>query len=121
MTNEIESIQKTKELVQVLKSLGVEDDINRVKNSIKKRSGKSKRRGRSNRIGKSAIIIVGSPNSSLLKLNDSIPGINIKFLKDLSVLDFAPGCKPTRLTIFTNEAINKLNEIKIPSNILSNK
>ena len=121
VTNEIENIQKTKELFQVLKSLGIENDLIRVENSIKKRSGKSKRRGRSNRIGKSAIIIVGSPDSPLLKLNDSIPGINIKFLKDLSVLDFAPGCKPTRLTIFSNEAINKLNEIKIPSNILSNK
>src|SRR5919199_1248847 len=65
VTNEIENIQKTKELFQVLKSLGVENDLIRVENSIKKRSGKSKRRGRSNRIGKSAIIIVGSPNSPL--------------------------------------------------------
>ena len=57
----------------------------------------------------------------LLNLNDSLPGINIKFIKDLSVLDFAPGCKPTRLAIFSNGAIDKLNEIKIPSNILINK
>jgi len=121
VTNEIENIQKTKELFQVLKSLGIEDDLIRVENSIKKRSGKSKRRGRSNRIGKSAIIIVGNPDSPLLNLNDSLPGINIKFVKDLSVLDFAPGCKPTRLAIFSNGAIDKLNEIKIPSNILLNK
>src|SRR6476659_3041995 len=115
VTNEIENIQKTKDLFQVLKSLGVEDDLIRVENSIKKRSCKSKRRG------KSAIIIVGNPDSSLLNLNDSLPGINIKFIKDLSVLDFAPGCKPTRLAIFSNGAIDKLNEIKIPSNILLNR
>jgi len=121
VTNEIENIQKTKDLFQVLKSLGVEDDLTRVENSIKKRSGKSKRRGRSNRIGKSAIIIVGNPDSPLLNLNDSLPGINIKFIKDLSVLDFAPGCKPIRLAIFSNGAIDKLKEIKIPSNILINK
>ena len=45
VTNEIENIQKTKDLFQVLKSLGIEDDLIRVENSIKKRSGKSKRRG----------------------------------------------------------------------------
>ena len=120
VTNEIENIQKTKELFQVLKSLGIEDDLIRVENSIKKNRQVQKKR-RFNRIGKSAIIIVGNPDSPLLNLNDSLPGINIKFLKDLSVIDFAPGCKPTRLTIFSNGAIDKLNEIKIPSNILLNK
>ncbi len=118
IANEIENIVKTKELYQVLKALGVEDDLNRVENSIKKRTGKSRRRGRSNRIGKSAIIVVGTQDSPLLNLNESLPGITIKYVKNLSVLDFAPGSKPIRLAIFSQNAIDKLNEIKLPSNML---
>ena len=118
VTNELENIQKTKELYQVLKALGIEDDLSRVENSIKKRTGKSRRRGRSNRIGKSAIIVVGKNDSQLLKLNDSLPGITIKFVKNLSVLDFAPGSKPIRLAIFSQNAIDILNEIKIPSTMM---
>ncbi len=117
VVNELENISKTKELSEVLKSLGIKEDLNRVEQSIKKRTGKSRRRGRSNRIGKSAIIIVGTQDSNLLKLNDSIPGITIKYVKNLSVLDFAPGSKPIRLAIFTQKAIDILNEIKLPSNM----
>jgi large subunit ribosomal protein L4e len=57
----------------------------------------------------------------LLNLNDSIPGITIKFVKNLSVLDFAPGSKPIRLSIFTQGAIDILNELHLPSNILLEK
>src|SRR6476620_1327363 len=110
-------INKKEKLIALYSSIS----YTAIEELTKKRSGKSKRRRRSNRIGKSAIIIVGNPDSPLLNLNDSLPGINIKFIKDLSVLDFAPGCKPIRLAIFSNGAIDKLKEIKIPSNILINK
>lgn len=121
VTNEIENISKTKELSQVLKSLGIEGDLDRVLNSIKKRSGKSKRRGRSNRIGKSIIVVIGTPNSPILNLNDSLPGVSIKYVKDLSVLDLSPGSKPIRLAVFSNNSINYLNELKIPENMLMNR
>src|SRR6476469_2214436 len=121
VTNEIENIQKTKDLFQVLKSLGVKEDLIRVEHSIKKRTGKSRRRGRSNRVGKSAIIVVGKNDSQLLNLNDSIPGITIKYVKNLSVLDFAPGAKPIRLAIFTKGAIDILNDLPLPSNMLLEK
>ena len=54
-------------LLQVLKALGIESDLKRVENSIKKRTGKSRRRGRSNKIGKSAIIIVGVKRFTFIK------------------------------------------------------
>ena len=37
---------------------------------------------------------------------------HIKYVKNLSVLDFAPGSKPIRLAIFSQSAIDVLNEIK---------
>ena len=36
VTNELENIQKTKELYNVLKALGIEDDLSRVENWMKK-------------------------------------------------------------------------------------
>jgi large subunit ribosomal protein L4e len=116
--DEFENIEKTKELYQIMDSLGIKSDLERVESSIKKRSGKSKRRGRSNRIGKSAIIIVGRKDAPILKLDKSIPGISIKYVKELSVLDLAPGAKPIRLAIFSVGAINALSEINIPKNII---
>ncbi len=115
---DLENISKTKDLIQTLKSLGIEKDIHRVDNSTKKRSGKSRRRGRTNRIGKSALIIVGNRDCPLLNLNDSIPGVGIKFVNDLSVLDFTPGAKPIRLTIFSQNSLDELNKIKIPGNMI---
>ncbi|MGN6349772.1 MAG: 50S ribosomal protein L4 [Candidatus Nitrosocosmicus sp.] len=121
VTDEIENILKTKDLHAVLKSLGIEEDLDRVLNSIKRRSGKSKRRGRSNRIGKSILIVTGKSDSQILKLDNSIPGVSVKYVKDLSVLDLAPGSKPIRLALFSESSINYLREIKIPKQMLINR
>lgn len=118
ISNELENIEKTKDLYQILQIMGLESDISRVEQSIKRRSGKAKKRGRPNRVGKSSIIVVGNNDSKLLNLNNSIPGISIKYVKDLSVLDFAPGAKPIRLAIYTQSAIDSLSQIQIPKNIL---
>jgi large subunit ribosomal protein L4e len=117
ITDDLEAVSKTKDLMSVLKDLGIEDDLKRVERSIKRRSGKAKQRGRPNRIGKSALIVVGNDNCDLLKLDGSIPGISVKNVKDLSVLDLAPGAKPIRLTLFSKSSLEKLNEIKISSMI----
>jgi large subunit ribosomal protein L4e len=121
VTDEIENILKTKDLHAVLQSLGIEEDLDRVLHSIKRRSGKSKRRGRSNRIGKSIIIVTGKSDAQILKLDNSIPGVSVKYVKDLSVLDLAPGSKPIRLALFTESSINYLREIKIPKQMLMNR
>ncbi|HYZ50430.1 MAG TPA: hypothetical protein VE593_06055, partial [Nitrososphaeraceae archaeon] len=52
---------------------------------------------------------------NVLRLSGSIRGIDVKQVKDLSVLDFAPGSKPIRLAIFSESAIKELNNIKKPA------
>lgn len=116
--DEIENINKTRNLLELLGLLGVDNDILRIERSIKKRSGKAKRRGRPNRVGKSALIVVGKNDSPLLQLDNSIPGIGVKYVRDLSVVDFAPGAKPIRLVIFSKSSIDELSKIKVPSYIL---
>jgi large subunit ribosomal protein L4e len=113
VSNDIESIAKTKDLKKVLISLGLGDDIARASLVRKARSGTARRRGRPARSGTSALIIVGN-ESKLVGLSQSIPGIDIKHIMDLSVIDLAPGSKPIRLTIFSQNAIEGMKSLQAP-------
>ena len=140
VSDEVEDISKTKDLLKLLNALGLKDELHRLDISRKPQSGTARRRGRRGRSAVSAIIIIGSDGSSvpkqdnandyaarsgisnkdnryknILRLSGSIRGIDIKQVKDLSVLDFAPGSKPIRLTIFSESAIKELDNIKKPA------
>ncbi len=113
VTNELEAVNKTKNLLGLLEGLGLGKDIERVERAVKKRSGKAKRRGRPSRIGKSVLIVVGNEECELLNLDNSLPGVSIKSVKDLSILDLAPGGRPIRLTLFSKGSLEALNDLKI--------
>ncbi|MFL6316158.1 MAG: 50S ribosomal protein L4 [Nitrososphaeraceae archaeon] len=119
ISDDIESISKTKDLLNLLRALGLQQELDRVDFSRKARSGTARRRGRKGRSAVSAIIVIGSSgdedeNKNIHKLSGSVGGIDIKQVKDLSVLDLAPGSKPMRLAIFSESAIKELNNIKKP-------
>src|SRR5213594_489187 len=111
--NDIESIAKTKDLKKALLDLGLGDDIARASLTRKVQSGTARRRGRPARSGTSALIVVGN-DSKLVALSQSIPGIDVKLAKDVSVVDLAPGSKPIRLTIFSQNAIDQLKSLRAP-------
>jgi large subunit ribosomal protein L4e len=113
VSNDIESIAKTKDLKNALIRLGLGDDLTRASLVRKARSGTARRRGRSARSGISALIVVGN-DSKLVTLSESIPGINIKHAKELSILDLVPGSKPIRLTIYSQSAIDYLKTLHAP-------
>jgi large subunit ribosomal protein L4e len=113
VSNDIESISKTKDLLKVLVALGLEEDLIRAGSSHKARTGTSRRRGRRARSGISALIVVEN-YENLERLSGSIPGVEAKSVQRLSVLDLAPGAKPIRLTIFSQNAIEKLKHVKAP-------
>jgi large subunit ribosomal protein L4e len=66
---------------------------------------------RGHKIGK---LIVVENDENLERLSGSIPGVEVKSVERLSVLDLAPGAKPIRLTIFSQNAIEKLKDVKAP-------
>jgi large subunit ribosomal protein L4e len=140
VSDDVEDISKTKDLLKLLNALGLKDELRRLDVSRKSQSGTARRRGRRGRSAVSAIIITSNDGSSaakqdrandndtrsntnnkdkryknIHKLSGSIRGIDIKQVKDLSVLDFAPGSKPIRLAIFSESAIKELNNIKKPA------
>ena len=113
ISDDIESVVKTKDLKNALVRLGLGDDIVRASLARRARSGTPRRRGRSTRSAISALIVVGN-DSRLVTLSGSIPGVDIKHAKDVSILDLVPGSKPIRLTIFAQAAIEYMRNLQAP-------
>ena len=110
VSDDIESISKTNEVSKILDSLKLTQDVNRLE-TRKVRSGQSRLRGRSKKVGTS-VLFVTKDSSNISKAIGSIPGVNVKSVKDLSVLDLAPGSHPIRLTVYSKSAIEEIAKIK---------
>ena len=112
VSDEIESVEKTKDMIKILSSLNLLQDVQRL-NTRKPRTGKSSLRGRGTKIGKSILFVV-TKSEKLSKACKGIPGIDVKLVKDLSVLDLAPGGAPIRLTVYSKSALKEIAKIKSP-------
>ena len=57
-------------------------------------------------------MFVTTNESNLRKAIGALPGVEAKNVKELSVLDLAPGSDPIRLTVYTRSAIKEIGKIK---------
>lgn len=108
--DEIEKIKKTKELVEFLKKIGLEKELERVKKK-KVRAGKGKMRGRKYKRKKGALIVI-TQDKGIGKAVKNLPGFDVCKVENLSIEKLAPAGTPGRLTIFTKSAIEKLSSLK---------
>ena len=60
------------------------------------------------------MLFVVSKSENLSKACGTIPGIDVKSVNELSVLDLAPGSSPIRLTVYSKSAIEEIAKIKSP-------
>ncbi|MEM2919580.1 MAG: 50S ribosomal protein L4 [Candidatus Nitrosocaldus sp.] len=111
ITDDIESIGKSKDLLKVLNALRLSDDLKRASRSIKKRSGKARMRGRKQYIAKSILVIVKNDNNSVARAAGSIPGVEVVPVSRLSVIHLAPGGHPGRLCIWSKSAIESIRNM----------
>jgi len=110
ISDDIESISKTNEITNVLDALKLTQDVKRLE-ARKPRSGQSRLRGRSKKVGKSVLFVI-KDDSNIRKAIGALPGVEVKNVKDLSVLDLAPGSVPIRLTVYSKSAIEEIGKIK---------
>ena len=110
VSDDIESISKASEISKVLESLKLMNDVNRLQ-TRKARTGKSSLRGRSKKIGKS-VLFVTKDSSKISNACGAFPGVEARSVKDLSVLDLAPGSDPIRLTVYSRAALEEIAKIK---------
>jgi large subunit ribosomal protein L4e len=69
---------------------------------------------RGHKIDKINVLFVVAKSEKLSKACKVIPGIDVKQVKDLSVLDLAPGGATIRLTVYSKSAIEEIAKIKSP-------
>ncbi|AEF96758.1 50S ribosomal protein L4 [Methanotorris igneus] len=107
--NEFENLQKTKDVVNVFKALGLDKDVERAKKGIKIRAGRGKMRGRKYRKPKSVLVVVGD-KCNAIKASRNLPGVDVITADNFGVIHIAPGAMAGRLTLWTESAIEKLSE-----------
>lgn len=101
-----ESIAKTKDVNSLLERLNLQEEMARV-SERKIRHGRGKMRGRKYKTKKGPLMVV-SKACPLANAAINVPGIDVCEVKNLNVRLLAPGGNPGRLTIFTEEAIKKM-------------
>lgn len=107
VVDDIQSIKKTKEIVEVFKAIGVYGDVERAKETKRVRAGKGKMRGRRYVMKKSVLLVVGE-DKGVIKAAKNLPGVDAVLVKDLNVELLAPGCQAGRLTVWSKSAIEYL-------------
>lgn len=102
VSDEVEKLSKSSEARNFLVSVGVWDDIARVRKSKRIKAGR-----RVHAVG--PLVVVGDDKTTRTALRN-FEGVNIVKADDLSVELLAPGTHPGRLTIWSESAVKKLAE-----------
>jgi large subunit ribosomal protein L4e len=103
-----ETITTTAEIIAVLKAINVFADVERAKNSKKVRAGRGKMRGRRYKQRKSVLIVTGE---TPLRAARNLAGVDAVSVGQLNTELLAPGTHAGRLTIWTEGALKKLEEL----------
>uniref|UniRef100_A0AC35U9V7 Ribos_L4_asso_C domain-containing protein n=1 Tax=Rhabditophanes sp. KR3021 TaxID=114890 RepID=A0AC35U9V7_9BILA len=110
ISNKLESLTKTKEAVEVLKSLGVWQDIERVYASKSSRAGKGTMRDRKHK-QKTGPVIVYNTDGGLVRAFRNIPGVSLVNVNKLNILKLTPGGHLGRLIVWSESAFQALDAI----------
>ena len=110
VTDDFESLKRTKEVEETLIHLGILSEIYRVRESRNTRAGRGKSRGRKMKQATGPLLVVAE-NRGIVEAAENIPGVDVVIVKNLNAELLAPGTHLGRLTVWTNSAIGKLNEL----------
>merc|ERR1719333_1826458 len=106
----IESVQKTKQALDILKKLGCEEELKRVLDSKKIRAGKGKARNRRYTMRRGPLVVYNEDNG-IVKAMRNIPGVETACVDRLNLLKLAPGGHFGRFVIWTEGAFKRLSQI----------
>lgn len=107
VADDIETVEKTGELVKFLEKVDLKAELARVEGNVKRNTGKRRLRGRVYRTGAGPLIVVTN-DRGVGKAAGGIPGVGVTRVESLSILELAPGGVPGRLTLWTESALGTL-------------
>merc|ERR1719174_397784 len=105
-----ESCQKTKDALKMLKDLGCDEELKKVSDSKKVRSGKGKMRNRRYTMRRGPLVVYSEDNG-IVRAMRNIPGVETASVDSLNLLQVAPGGNFGRFIIWTESAFDKLSQI----------
>jgi large subunit ribosomal protein L4e len=104
----VEDIEKTSELKEFLEDLGMEEELERVSEK-KVRAGKGTTRGRKYRRRTGPLVVVREDNG-IFQAAGNLPGVDVVRVENLNAELLAPGTQPGRLTVWSEDAVEKLED-----------
>jgi len=107
---EAESFKKTKEAVALLKAHGAYEDVIKVANSRGIRAGKGKMRNRRYRQRRGPLVVYNE-DKGIVRAFRNLPGVEVCNVRNLNVLQLAPGGHLGRFIVWTEAAFARLDEI----------
>jgi large subunit ribosomal protein L4e len=107
VSNDIESLKKTSEVIKLLERLKLEWFIEHGK---KKTIRKGIRRLSKQKLYKKSILIIVNEDKGIIKAAQNIPGLDACTLKNVKANLLAPGGRPGRLTVWAESALGKIDE-----------
>ncbi|GMM30971.1 ribosomal 60S subunit protein L4A [Martiniozyma asiatica (nom. inval.)] len=121
VSDDLQSVQKTKDAIAALKAVGAHKDVIKVIKSKTMRAGKGKLRGRRFTQRRGPLVVYAQDNG-VVKAFRNIPGVETADVKHLGLLQLAPGAHLGRFIIWTESAFAALDSVytSLPANIVSN-
>merc|ERR1712135_257030 len=108
--DKVESFEKTKEAVQLLRKLKAWKDVEKVCKSKRFRAGKGKMRNR-RRVMRQGPCVVYNKDNGIRRAFRNIPGVTLLNVEKLNLLSLAPGGHVGRFCIWTSSALSKLDAL----------
>jgi len=110
VSSDIESTQKTRAAVELLKAVAAYPDITKVSNSRKVRAGKGKLRNRRYRQRRGPLVVYAK-DEGIVRAFKNVPGVETCPVESLNLLQLAPGGHVGRFIIWTESAIAALDSV----------
>ncbi len=108
ISDEFEKIDTTAETDEIFHTLNLTTDIDKAKKR-KIRAGKGKRRGRKYKTKKSVLVVIGE-DKGIKQGARNLPGVEVVTAEELGIEHLAPGTQYGRLTVYTQSALEKIQE-----------
>jgi large subunit ribosomal protein L4e len=106
----IKHTKRTKDAVSILKAINAYQDVQKVIDSRKLRAGKGKMRNRRFRQRRGPLIVY-EKDDGIVHAFRNIPGIELVNIRNLNVLQLAPGGHLGRFIIWTEAAFSLLDDL----------
>ena len=106
VSDDFEDLVKTQEVVGVLETLGIEDDIERAEEATV-RAGRGTTRGRKYDRATSVLFVTSEEPSKAAR---NLAGADVTTAREVNAEDLAPGGEAGRLTVWTESAVEEVAE-----------